>query len=196
MLSAEKHPQADKLQVLSVDAGEGPVQVVCGAPNARAGRDRSAAVGASVELDGSASDDPNNDPVSFQWSVTSVPAGSGITTASLAGAATASPYFTPDVAGAYVLTLLASDGALTDEDTVQVTAGPSNVRPYADAGADRGSRTAETAALDGSGSSDPDGGPSPPASDAPSSASRIAGSPRPRSRRSRIRRRRTSASAS
>ncbi|KFB08460.1 phenylalanine--tRNA ligase subunit beta [Nitratireductor basaltis] len=38
VLSAEKHPDADKLQVLSVDTGEGkPVQVVCGAPNARAG---------------------------------------------------------------------------------------------------------------------------------------------------------------
>jgi phenylalanyl-tRNA synthetase beta chain len=37
VLSAEKHPQADKLQVLMVDAGEGAVQVVCGAPNARAG---------------------------------------------------------------------------------------------------------------------------------------------------------------
>ncbi|QNM82121.1 phenylalanine--tRNA ligase subunit beta [Sphingomonas sabuli] len=37
VLSAEKHPQADKLQVLSVDAGDGPMQVVCGAPNARAG---------------------------------------------------------------------------------------------------------------------------------------------------------------
>ena len=37
VLSADKHPQADKLQVLSVDAGEGPVQVVCGATNARAG---------------------------------------------------------------------------------------------------------------------------------------------------------------
>ena len=37
VLTAEKHPQADKLQVLSVDAGDGPVQVVCGAPNARAG---------------------------------------------------------------------------------------------------------------------------------------------------------------
>ena len=37
VLSAERHPQADKLQVLSVDAGEGAVQVVCGAPNARAG---------------------------------------------------------------------------------------------------------------------------------------------------------------
>lgn len=38
VLTAERHPQADKLQVLTVDTGEGaPVQVVCGAPNARAG---------------------------------------------------------------------------------------------------------------------------------------------------------------
>ena len=37
VLTAERHPQADKLQVLSVDAGDGPVQIVCGAPNARAG---------------------------------------------------------------------------------------------------------------------------------------------------------------
>ena len=37
VLTAAKHPQADKLQVLNVDAGDGPVQVVCGAANARAG---------------------------------------------------------------------------------------------------------------------------------------------------------------
>ena len=38
VLTAEKHPDADKLQVLTVDAGDDkPVQVVCGAPNARAG---------------------------------------------------------------------------------------------------------------------------------------------------------------
>lgn len=38
VLSAERHPQADKLQVLSVDSGDGQaLQVVCGAPNARAG---------------------------------------------------------------------------------------------------------------------------------------------------------------
>jgi phenylalanyl-tRNA synthetase beta chain len=42
ILSAEKHPQADRLKVLMVDAGPvvnggKPVQVVCGAPNARAG---------------------------------------------------------------------------------------------------------------------------------------------------------------
>ena len=38
VLSAEKHPEADRLNVLTVDAGDGkPVQIVCGAPNARAG---------------------------------------------------------------------------------------------------------------------------------------------------------------
>lgn len=37
VLSAAPHPQADKLQVLTVDAGSEPLQVVCGAPNARAG---------------------------------------------------------------------------------------------------------------------------------------------------------------
>ena len=38
VLTAEKHPEADKLQVLTVDAGTGEtIQVVCGAPNARAG---------------------------------------------------------------------------------------------------------------------------------------------------------------
>ena len=38
VLSAEKHPNADRLRVCMVDTGAGtPVQVVCGAPNARGG---------------------------------------------------------------------------------------------------------------------------------------------------------------
>ena len=38
VVSAEKHPNADRLRVCMVDTGAGqPVQVVCGAPNARAG---------------------------------------------------------------------------------------------------------------------------------------------------------------
>lgn len=38
VISAEQHPNADKLKVLRVDTGSGePVQVVCGAPNAREG---------------------------------------------------------------------------------------------------------------------------------------------------------------
>src|SRR5215470_13349715 len=38
VISAEQHPNADRLRVCIVDTGAGePVQVVCGAPNARAG---------------------------------------------------------------------------------------------------------------------------------------------------------------
>src|SRR3989449_1375940 len=38
VMSCEKHPNADKLKVCMVDTGQGaPVQVVCGAPNARTG---------------------------------------------------------------------------------------------------------------------------------------------------------------
>jgi len=38
IVGAEKHPEADRLQVCKVDAGQGaPLQIVCGAPNARVG---------------------------------------------------------------------------------------------------------------------------------------------------------------
>ena len=37
IVSAEKHPEADRLQVCQVDTGNGTVQIVCGAPNARPG---------------------------------------------------------------------------------------------------------------------------------------------------------------
>lgn len=37
ILEAERHPQADKLQVCRVNAAQGELQIVCGAPNARAG---------------------------------------------------------------------------------------------------------------------------------------------------------------
>ncbi|MDR6992803.1 phenylalanine--tRNA ligase subunit beta [Luteimonas sp. 3794] len=37
IVSAEKHPEADRLQVCQVDAGGQTLQIVCGAPNARPG---------------------------------------------------------------------------------------------------------------------------------------------------------------
>jgi phenylalanyl-tRNA synthetase beta chain len=50
ILEATRHPQADKLQVCRVRAGSGePLQIVCGAPNARAGlRTALATVGAML----------------------------------------------------------------------------------------------------------------------------------------------------
>ncbi len=53
ILSAEKHPQADKLRVCRVSTGHGePLQIVCGAPNARAGlKSALAVVGARLPGD-------------------------------------------------------------------------------------------------------------------------------------------------
>lgn len=38
VLTCEKHPDADKLKITTVDYGDGPVQIVCGAPNVAAGQ--------------------------------------------------------------------------------------------------------------------------------------------------------------
>lgn len=38
VITCEKHPNADKLKVTTIDMGEGPVQIVCGAPNVAAGQ--------------------------------------------------------------------------------------------------------------------------------------------------------------
>jgi phenylalanyl-tRNA synthetase beta chain len=53
ILSAERHPQADKLQVCRVSVGSGePLSIVCGAPNARAGlKSALAQVGAKLPGD-------------------------------------------------------------------------------------------------------------------------------------------------
>src|SRR5690606_39918062 len=41
IVEAVRHPEADRLQVCKVDIGNGePLQIVCGAPNARVGLDR------------------------------------------------------------------------------------------------------------------------------------------------------------
>jgi len=50
IIAAEKHPEADRLQICKVDAGQGePLQIVCGAPNARVGiKVPLATVGASL----------------------------------------------------------------------------------------------------------------------------------------------------
>ncbi|PAL05292.1 hypothetical protein B8W90_12145, partial [Staphylococcus hominis] len=38
IVTAERHPEADRLQICQVDAGQGEqLQIVCGAPNARPG---------------------------------------------------------------------------------------------------------------------------------------------------------------
>lgn len=76
------------------------------APSAVAGTDRTASVGLLVSLDGSASNDPDGDALTYAWTLTA-PAGSG---ASLDDPTAAEPSFVPDVEGAYVASLTVNDG--------------------------------------------------------------------------------------
>ncbi len=88
-------------------------------PDAEAGEDQVVTTGETVFLDGSASSDPNGDPLTFGWTLISKPDGS---TASLADADTATPSFVADLDGEYEVMLVVSDGILSDDDTVVITA--------------------------------------------------------------------------
>jgi hypothetical protein len=129
-------------------------------PNARAGRDQTAAVNAVVTLDGSESYAPDRAALGFAWRFVSVPTGSGRTDADISTRTTAQAQFRPDAPGIYVLALTVTAGALTDEDSVQVVAGLPNVPPIADAGPDELAPSGAVT-LDGRDSVDPDHGPAP-----------------------------------
>lgn len=77
------------------------------APTADAGADATTATNVAIQLDGSNSSDPDLDPLTFQWTVVSAPTGSG---AILVGDTTATPSFSPDVPGTYVVELVVNDG--------------------------------------------------------------------------------------
>jgi hypothetical protein len=65
-----------------------------------------AIVGTSVVFNGAGSTDPENDALTYAWSVTSAPAGS---TATLTGATTASPSLSVDKEGTFKIALTVSD---------------------------------------------------------------------------------------
>lgn len=89
-------------------------------PVANAGLSQSVTTGATVTFDGSGSTDANGDPLTFTWTLVSKPEGS---TATIMGANTAKPTFTPDLPGTYVASVVVSDGSMVSNSaTVTVTA--------------------------------------------------------------------------
>lgn len=101
------------------------------APVADAGPDQSVTLGALVTLDGTASADPDNDFLTFAWTLTARPAGSA---AVLANATSSAPSFTADALGFYTLELVVSDGTLESpvDQMVVTAASAANTPPVLD----------------------------------------------------------------
>ncbi|MCP4000456.1 MAG: hypothetical protein GY727_06070 [Gammaproteobacteria bacterium] len=99
-------------------------------PVADAGGDQAVYVGNTVTLDGSASWDPDGDPLNFNWSFTTIPAGSNVVKR---GTYTDTFTFAVDVAGTYVVSLTVDDDT-ADSYHDMVSISTINVPPVADAG--------------------------------------------------------------
>jgi K319-like protein len=127
------------------------------APVANAGPDLGSLIsGTVITLNGSASTDPNGDPLTYSWSFTSKPAGSA---AVLANPTSVSPTFTVDLAGDYVVRLIVNDGTSNSAPDSAIFS-TNNVAPVANAGPDQGGKAlGSLVTLDGSASSDGDGDP-------------------------------------
>jgi hypothetical protein len=131
------------------------------APLANAGSNQAVDVLTTVALDGSGSSDPEGGALTFAWSLTAMPAGSA---ALLSNPAAVQPSFVADLPGEYVAQLVVHDGTVASAAaTVSVVAAlpdtpAPNLPPVADAGPAQAVGVGQTVALDGSGSSDPEGG--------------------------------------
>jgi hypothetical protein len=124
-------------------------------PTANAGPDQPVNEGETVSLDGSASSDPDGNPLTYKWT-----APPGII---LSSETDQKPTFTAPQVSAdtqYTFSLVVNDGlADSPADDVLITVLQVNKLPVASAGSDQSVNEGATVLLDGSASSDPDGNP-------------------------------------
>lgn len=126
-------------------------------PTAEAGQDQTAIAGIIITLTGSGSD-PDGDTLTYRWQQTAGP------TVSLGGnEGDAVRTFTASSTGSYIFTLTTTDArGLSGADSIVITIvdapPPGNQAPTANAGTDQTVGTGDTAVLDGTGSSDAEGG--------------------------------------
>lgn len=119
-------PDTDADGVLDGDevaAGSDPLDPSDNQPSARIQAVSGAQVGGQVVLDGSASSDPTDDPLTYGWSMLSVPTGSSVTSGSIDDPSAPVTSFVPDVEGEYQVKLEVSDGIASASATLAIRVG-------------------------------------------------------------------------
>lgn len=149
--SFEWFPEADTASSTSTTTATSTT-----APVANAGAAQSVFTGTVVSLDGSGSTAASGATLTYSWVITTKPS---LSVAVLSSATAAKPTFTPDVAGAYVLSLVVSDGKTSSSASAVIITATANSTPVAKAGADQSVTTGSVVILDGSASSDAEGSP-------------------------------------
>ncbi len=92
-----------------------------GVPTANAGADIAGYDCTTIQLDASASADPDGDALSYYWEVQSVPAGSSVTGDDLSDPSAPDPTLYADIAGTYELSVTVYDGtSWSVPDTVRL----------------------------------------------------------------------------
>ncbi len=148
------HDRANKLLALIVQLIDETISPPANRkPLANAGPDQTVPLGSNVQLDASASTDPEGNPISYQWSIFNLPPGS---TAALSDVTLINPLVLIDKAGTYDFSLIVNDGVLnSNPDHILVTT--ANSAPVAIAGPDQTVLVGQQVTLDGSASNDVDG---------------------------------------
>jgi len=122
------------------------------APIADAGPNQSLIAGSLVVLDGTKSVDANNNALNFKWVLTSKPSGSA---AAFYSSTMAKPFFTADLPGLYVASLIVNNGKLDSIPAeVKVVTTLGNAAPVANAGTDQTVLIGSVVKLDGTKSTD------------------------------------------